>query len=446
MSGNQKGRRVVSYAKASNRRRLVELVEKDVLKNLLDAFTNATGLTANIVDTEGHSIFSKADAQKNCKFCQLIWELQKQKGIKRCTGAYARAGKQAALFGQPYIFRCPAGLIEWAAPIIIDGEHLGSIICGQVLMWEPEDFFWIELKQFNKSLTDDFEPLIEAAKELKVVSGKKVQSAADLLFVTANYIMKAGWESLRYRQESALQQSRLNEEIQNRKALEQQLTSQMPHFDYSLEKEKELVSRVKLGDRDSALKLIQEILADIFIVGAAQISVIKARVLELVVVLSRAAVEGGAEFEQALEINTEFVQNISRNNNLEEIDLGAVEALKKYLKAVQRNDKVKNRQLINQIKKFILKNYNTNLTLEQIAESVFMSPYYVSRIFKEEQGITIMEYLTKVRLEEAKKLLRNPRYHIDEIAEKLGYNDPSYFSKVFRRKEGMTPTQYRQRA
>jgi AraC-like DNA-binding protein len=57
-----------------------------------------------------------------------------------------------------------------------------------------------------------------------------------------------------------------------------------------------------------------------------------------------------------------------------------------------------------------------------------------------------MDYLTQVRLEEAKKLLRNPRYQIDEVAEKLGYNDASYFSKVFRRNVGMSPTQFRQQS
>lgn len=436
-------RRNLSKASA-NRSRLLQLVDQDLLKKILDSFTNATGLTANIVDNEGKSIFSKTDAQKNCCFCQLIWQLQEKKGLHRCTEAYARAGKQAAIFGEPYIFRCPAGLIEWAAPIIIDGEHLGSIICGQVLMWEPEDFFWIELKEMNKNLTDDFAPLINAAKELKVVSGKKVQAAADLLFVTANFIMKAGWESLRQRRELARQQSRMNEEIQNRKALEQKLNSQRFDLTYSLEKERELISKIRLGDIESANNIFSEMLAEIFITGAAQLHVVKARVLELSVVISRAAVESGAEFTQILKINTEFLQDISRFNTFGEINLGAVEVLKKYLNAVRKHNNVKNHQIVSKIMDFIRSNYHRNLTLEEIAGAVFLSPYYVSRVFKEDQKLTIMDYLTKVRLEEAKKLLRNPRYNIDDIAEKLGYNDPSYFSKVFRRKEGMSPSKFRQ--
>ena len=135
------------------RAHLLQLVDKNLLVEILNAFTNVTGLTANIVDTAGRSIFSKADAQINCSFCQLIWKLEKQKGIQRCKGAYARAGKQAALFNEPYIFRCPGGLVEWAAPIIVDGEHLGSVICGcspmilTCCLRPPRSFRWCRVKR-----------------------------------------------------------------------------------------------------------------------------------------------------------------------------------------------------------------------------------------------------------------------------------------------------------
>jgi len=422
----------------------LQLVDKNVLKNLLTAFTKATGLTANIVDTKGRSIFFKEDAQQNCKFCQMIWQLQTEKELYRCRGAYARAGKQAATFGEPYIFRCPAGLIEWAAPIIIEGEHLGSIICGQVLMWEPEDFFWIELKEMNKALTEEFTPLMEAAKELKVVSGDRVQAAADLLYVTANYIMKAGWESLQHQQELATQQSILNEEIQNRKALEEKLSEHKYNLSYSLDKEKDLISKVKLGDFEGAAKTFRMLLADILIIGVGKIPIVKARTLELGIILSRAAVEGGADPDQALAINTEFVQDVSNFNSIDEIDLAAVKAQERYFEAIKRNEKITNRQVIDNVKKYIRENYDKDLTLEEIAASVYLSPYYAARVFKHGQNMTIMNYVTKVRLEEAKKLLRNPRFQVEEIAQKLGYNDASYFSKVFRRNEGMSPSQFRQ--
>ena len=383
----------------STRAYLLQLVDKNLLVEILNAFTNVTGLTANIVDTEGRSIFSKADAQINCSFCQLIWKLEKQKGVQRCKGAYARAGKQAALFNEPYIFRCPGGLVEWAAPIIVDGEHLGSVICGQVLMWEPEEFFWIELEEMNRVLTDDFEPLFKAAKELQVVSGEKVQSAASLLSIMANYI--------------ELQQALLNDEIATRKSLEEKLNSQS--LNYYIEKEKSLVGKIRLGDLDECRRIFKVMLADILAdTVQSNLAVVRARVFELVVVVSRASVEAGVNSERPMGINAAFMQELGTCYSTEEINTAALKVL------------------------------DRNLTLEEIADSVYLSPYYVSRIFKESQSITVMDYVTRVKLDEAKKMLGNTRYKIDEIAVRLGYSDASYFSKVFKKNEGMTPTQFRQ--
>ena len=114
---------------------LLGLLDKGSLREILEDFTIATGLTANIVSTNGRSIFSRADAQKNCEFCKLVRKLERKKGINRCVEAYRRAGALAAEYGEPNIFRCPAGLVEWVAPIIYDNIHIGSLVCGQVLMW-----------------------------------------------------------------------------------------------------------------------------------------------------------------------------------------------------------------------------------------------------------------------------------------------------------------------
>lgn len=426
----------------NSRENLLKLLDKDLLKKILRAFTNATGLTANIVDVNGSSIFSKNDAQSNCRFCKLIWEKQKEKRLYRCNASYARAGKQAAIFGEAYIFRCPAGLIEWAVPIIIDKKHMGSIICGQVLMWEPEEFFWIELREMNKVLFDDFDSLFQAAKELNVISAEKVQAAADLLGIIATYIMNSGWENLKNQQEMAHQQALLNEEVQRRKFLEEQVNTQI--LNYSIEKERNLAAQIRLGDVQNAKKIFQALLVDIFMDSAAKLNILKARILELEVILSRASVEGGADLITALEISSEFLISISSLENIDEISLLAEKSLDKFIHAVQDSRATKNRIVVQDIKKYIRNNFDKSPTLNDIACSVYLSPSYASRIFSENQGITISDYIAKVKLEEAKKMLHNnPDYTVEYISQILGYNDSSYFSKVFRKREGMSPTQYK---
>jgi two-component system response regulator YesN len=92
---------------------------------------------------------------------------------------------------------------------------------------------------------------------------------------------------------------------------------------------------------------------------------------------------------------------------------------------------------------YIRENHKNNISLEDVSQHIYISPYYLSHLFKEELGITFVEYLTKVRIEEAKKLLKNSSMSIVAIASEVGYEDASYFSKVFKKMTGLSPNQYR---
>lgn len=211
---------------------------------------------------------------------------------------------------------------------------------------------------------------------------------------------------------------------------------------YPLQKEKELVGKITTGDFDGAWVTFEEILGGIFSVGVENIEVVKAKVLELVLILSRAMLDSGADYNKVSKINFRFVTEVPKLDTFERVSREAHQALEDYIesKPVKRS---KNEGLMGRVKEFIRENYSQQLTLEEIARAVFISPYYLSHLFKQIEGISVIEYLTKVRIEKAKILLSNPNYNIYEISEKIGYKEPSYFTRVFRHKEGRTPSQYR---
>lgn len=95
---------------------------------------------------------------------------------------------------------------------------------------------------------------------------------------------------------------------------------------------------------------------------------------------------------------------------------------------------------------FINENYHRrDISLELVATEVYLSHYYFSHLFKRELKTTFIDYLTKVRLEAAKKLLKSLNLNVNQIAYAIGYQDPNYFSKVFKRNLGISPLEYRQR-
>ena len=102
--------------------------------------------------------------------------------------------------------------------------------------------------------------------------------------------------------------------------------------------------------------------------------------------------------------------------------------------------------ILKQAQEFIAAQYRQNLTLEQVARHVGLSPTYFSRIFKQEMGYTFVDYLTHVRLEEAKRLLRTTPLTLAEISYTVGYQSPNYISELFKTMEGTTASNYRRNA
>lgn len=92
---------------------------------------------------------------------------------------------------------------------------------------------------------------------------------------------------------------------------------------------------------------------------------------------------------------------------------------------------------------YIEKNYHKKITLEEVAEYINMSPFYLSKIFKKEMNINFIDYITERKMEKARELLEYTEIPIINIALELSYNEPNYFSKVFRKSTGMTPSEYR---
>jgi len=101
--------------------------------------------------------------------------------------------------------------------------------------------------------------------------------------------------------------------------------------------------------------------------------------------------------------------------------------------------------LIKKAKAYIEEYYYKDLSLDDVSRIVDISPYYFSKLFKEETGENFIEYLTNIRIEKAKKLLHNRELSIKNICADIGYSDPNYFSRIFKKQVGLTPTEYRER-
>jgi len=99
--------------------------------------------------------------------------------------------------------------------------------------------------------------------------------------------------------------------------------------------------------------------------------------------------------------------------------------------------------LVESSENYILEHYAEDISLESVAEYLHISPEYLSRQFKKEKKITFIQYLTAKRLESAKRLIEDTNYKNFEVAEAVGYKEPNYFSYVFKKHFGISPSKYR---
>lgn len=102
--------------------------------------------------------------------------------------------------------------------------------------------------------------------------------------------------------------------------------------------------------------------------------------------------------------------------------------------------------VVHEIQMFIRRHYAENITLNYLAEHFYLHSNYLSRLFKEKTGKNFIDYLTDVRMENAKELLTNTEHKIIEICAMTGYDNPRYFSKLFKSYTGMTPREYREKS
>lgn len=108
-----------------------------------------------------------------------------------------------------------------------------------------------------------------------------------------------------------------------------------------------------------------------------------------------------------------------------------------------RNSNKIKMKLFEDVKNYIRENIETELELEKVANNFGLSVYYFSRTFKEVTGVNFSDYVNKCRIDIAKELLSSGDMNVKEVCYKVGYNDPNYFSKVFKKYEGVSPVNFK---
>jgi AraC-like DNA-binding protein/ligand-binding sensor protein len=405
------------------------------MKHAVQTYSRSVGAGCAVVDEYGEYIAEDYPGGQ-CGLCRIMQE----KG-KKCVNAHLYGNYQAERFGGRYIFFCPIGLVHWVSPIMCGGIVRGALLGGPVLMMEPDELLIEEIAVnggFDKKETGRIEELVQG---LPIVSPERVNDLAELLYMVSLHITGTDDPS-QSRIESMAQQSRISEYVQYIKSLGEECADART---YPVEKEKELLSLISLGDKAGSQKVLNEILGHVFFASGGNFEVIRARILELIVVLSRAALEGGADVEQIFGLNFKYLSQINEFTTVDELTYWLSGIMTRFTDCVFDLKDVKHIDVIYKAIDYVKRNYMKKIMLEDVAGHVQLSPSYFCSVFRKEMKCNFNAYLNRIRIEMSKKLLLDNDIPLADVANLVGYEDQSYFTRVFRSRTGVSPGKYRER-
>jgi len=338
-------------------------------------------------------------------------------------------------------------MVEFTAPLVEGGKSFSALVCGPILLRPLNPFVEQDIIAKAKKLCmDEGISLIGTLSEIPVFSERRVQAAADLLFMIANYFSNVDSSSQQREHEITRQQALLAEELflsKHRKSEDAAVVSTPVQPRGDLYKERELIDLVRMGDRKGAKGLLDELLGTALFRSHEHIGILKARALEIIFIIARAAVEAGANLEEILGFKYQYVQNLSRDDSQETLYYFLKKAFDQLFECIYKNRNIRHTRVFIRAKEYIWGHYNQEISLRKTAEAVGINPCYLSHLFRKEMGVSFLEYLTSVRVSIAKKLLRQKSLSMMDICLEVGYQDPSHFAKIFKNREGLRPTEYR---
>jgi two-component system response regulator YesN len=272
---------------------------------------------------------------------------------------------------------------------------------------------------------------------------KLIKSCFDLDICIAVSLAGEGWQQLPEKTQECLEAIEYKFYMgNNAMILCEDMHQLMDEVDFSVPDKcsHELVAAIKLGDEQKTVSLLEEL--NSFFTQHLSQNVITVRnyYIKIIYELDYLILMNNAESQQDL---IQLHQQIKQSQRITDFQQILNELALELVRSANTRQRANISIIIKRAIAYIEKNYYKQLTLEEVADNAIASIYYLCHMFKKETGRTFVEFLYEIRMEQAKKLLKNTLLKIYEIAERTGINDAQYFSKLFKKYTGQTPSEFR---
>jgi len=402
-------------------------------KCLAEEYRQKTGLRLILVDLGGKIV----SGSRGCDFCRKAGAGREDKLVKSCRQKMARAVEESFRWGEGYITTCPLGFVIFAVPIVQQKRLKGGLISGFAIFAEMKEDFAEEVSANLAKFGAAARPLGLKAKGIRNISLKKAKEAvSQLMSLTQKYEIN-DLAFLKERNEKYVQQYKIANFLEKLKRENPDIARKI------LDKQDEIIQKVKLGDRAGAREILNEFLGSIFFESGMNFEVIKVRIIELIVIISRAAIEAGVGAQELLGLNYSYLTELSKVTDLEELLFQVTRVLENFIAKVSLGKEKKRKVRSQRMRDFIHQNFTRKISARDVAKEAGLSVGRALHLFREETGMALTGYINKMKVDYGKYLLLNSDIQLAELADQLGYYDQSHFTKNFKKFERITPSHFR---
>lgn len=202
----------------------------------------------------------------------------------------------------------------------------------------------------------------------------------------------------------------------------------------------QIINKLTVGD-SSGVKTFLELYTSDLLSAGFSLDIIKNKFFELMATAKNTAKEVVREFESETFDNA--FATLSSENDILRLKDFTQKMLFECCFAISTKTTQKNNPSIQKVCDYVDTHLQEDISLEQMADYINVSSFYLSKLFKEEKGVTFINFISDKRLEKARQMLEETELSIKEITAEVGYNDQNYFSRIFKNKYGVSPKEYR---
>ena len=393
----------------------------------------ASGLPLCLVDNNGRELWKLG----GCGLCARLPRSEKRE--KLCKDYRRKAMEESFRWGEPYISICPFGLVTFAVALSADKLLCAGLLSGFCIFpqMEPDMREEVVLRLRRHRIRAGLGP--RARPRFIVIASENLRRHSRLLFDLAAAHGMNDVEQIAESREKSIQQFTIANYLEEARGGTSDLLTSLVSM------QNEIIDKVVLGDLGGSREIINRFLGVIFLESGMNFDMLKVRLLELIVIISRAAISKGISAEGLLGPRYSYLTDINAATEFDELFWKVTKALENFTRAVSEERGRTALAHITRMKDYLSRNFASKVSAREVAAAAGLSVSRALHLFRAQSGMSLSAYIARQRIDYAVYLLKNTDRSMAEIASECGFFDQSHFTKTFRTLEGVPPLRYRRK-